>query len=80
MKAFYLTGSIIFTVVLLIVAFGNIQAQCTALTFFFFPVRSSTTLVVLGVAALGIITGLFYHAFIARVLSSHDVEDDEDFE
>ena len=80
MKAFYLAGSIIFTVMILIVAFGNIQAQCAMLTFFFFPVKANPTIVILGFSVIGIITGLFYHAFIARVLESSEVEEDEDFE
>lgn len=80
MKGLYLAGSIIFTVVILVVAFGNIQAQCSALTFFFYPVQSNPTVVILGLAVIGIITGALYHAFIGRVLDSSGVEDDEDFE
>jgi uncharacterized integral membrane protein len=79
MKAFYLAGSIIFTVIILIIAFGNIQAQCAMLTFFFFPVKANPTIVILGFSVIGIITGLFYHAFIVRVLES-GVDEDEDFE
>jgi uncharacterized integral membrane protein len=80
MKAFYLTGSIIFTVLILILAFENIQAQCNQLKFFFYQVDSNPTIVILGLAVIGIITGALYHAFISRVLSSTTIEDDEDFE
>lgn len=76
MKAFYLTASIIFTVLLLIIAFGNISAQCSNMNFLFYQIRSNPTVVILGIAALGIITGAFYHAFLARVFESKDEEDD----
>ena len=80
MKAFYLAGSIIFTVIILVIAFGNIHAQCALLTFFFFPVKSNPTIVILGFSVIGIITGLFYHAFISKVFESTDEDEDSDFE
>ncbi len=80
MKAFYLAGSIICTVLILVIAFGNIQAQCSLLTFFFFPVKSNPTIVILGFSVIGIITGLFYHAFMAKVFDTTDEDDEADFE
>lgn len=76
MKAFYLTGSIILTVLILILAFGNVGAQCNQLIFFFFPVDQNPTIIFLGLAVIGIITGLFYHAFIGKVLEVSDGDQD----
>lgn len=77
MKAFYLTLSIIFTALIMVLAFENISAQCSNMNFFFFQVQSNPTIVVLGIAVIGVFTGAAYHAFIARVLSSVDEEEDE---
>lgn len=79
MKAFYLTASIIFTVLILILSFENISASCTALKFFFYDIDKSPTLVIMGIAVIGIITGAFYHAFISKVLSSSPEEEDQEF-
>ncbi len=77
MKALYLTLSIILTVLLLVVAFGNIDAQCSQLHFLFYAVDSNPTIVVLAIAVIGVLTGASYHAFIGRVLDSGDDEDDD---
>jgi uncharacterized integral membrane protein len=79
MKAFYLTASIIFTVLILILAFENIGSQCTGLNFFFYTIGSNPTLVILGIAVIGIFTGAFYHAFLSRVLSSTPEDDEQQF-
>lgn len=79
MKALYLTGSIIFTVLILILAFENIGAQCSNLNFFFYPILSSPTIVFLGLAAIGVITGALYHAFIAKVFETGESDDEQDF-
>lgn len=79
MKTFYLTASIIFTVLILILSFGNFGAQCSNMVFFFYPIRQNPTMVFLGLAVLGVITGAFYHAFISRVLETPADEEDEDF-
>ena len=77
MKALYLVGSIIFTVLILILAFENIGAQCSGLNFFFTSIQKNPTIITLGVAVIGIFTGAFYHAFIARVLASNDDEEEQ---
>lgn len=79
MKAFYLVGSVIFTVLILILAFENIAAQCSNMLFFFYQVKSNPTIVTLGVAVLGIITGIFYHAFLVKVFESKNEEEDPGF-
>jgi len=78
MKAFYLTASIIFTVLLLILSFENIGSQCTNLLFFFYDFESSPTMIFLGVAVIGIITGIFYHGFFQRVMNTPEDEDSEE--
>ncbi len=80
MKAFYLTGSIIFTVLILIIAFENIAAECSGLQFLFYSIESSPTIIILGLTVVGIITGALYHAFISKVLSTTEEEDDGSFE
>lgn len=77
MKVFYLTGSIILTVLILILAFENIAASCAQLVFFFYPLDQSPTLIFLGIAILGIATGAFYHAFMTRILGSKEEEENE---
>lgn len=79
MKVFYLAGSIIFTALILVLAFENIGASCSNMYFFFFPIDSNPTVVTLGITALGIITGLFYHAFIGKALSTSPEDEDADF-
>jgi len=80
MKALYLTLSIIFTVLLLLISFGNIAAQCSGVNFLFFQVQSNPTVIFLGVGVLGILTGMFYHAFMHRVFDTTAEEDESDFE
>jgi len=81
MKALYLTGSIILTVLILILAFGNIGAQCSNANFLWIPLQQANpTFIVLAVAVVGILTGMLYAGFLSRVFSSSPEEEDEDFE
>ena len=68
MKAFYLTLSILLTVLLLIIAFGNIGASFGQFNFVGIPVRSNPTFIILGISVIGILTGMTYHAFVVRIL------------
>ncbi len=77
MKAFYLTATIICTVLILVLAFENIAAQCAAMFFFFYPVKSNPTIVVLGISILGVVTGMFFHAFLGKMTEKGDEEDDD---
>ncbi|MDA1061288.1 MAG: hypothetical protein O3B47_05890 [bacterium] len=79
MKALYLTLSIIFTVLILILSFGNIAAQCSQLKFLFYDVKQNPTIVFLGVAVVGIITGALYHAFLSKVLAVPEDEEEQNF-
>ncbi|MFA7685638.1 MAG: hypothetical protein WCX95_02470 [Candidatus Gracilibacteria bacterium] len=78
MKVFYLTASIIFTVLLLILSFENIGSQCTNMLFFFYDFQSSPTIIFLGVAVIGIFTGVFYHSFLQKVLNAPEDDEEED--
>jgi hypothetical protein len=79
MKTFYLTGAIIFTVLVLVLAFENISAQCSNMFFFFFPIRSNPTVVSLAIAALGVITGIFYHGFFTKFFAESSDEESDEF-
>ncbi len=79
MKAFYLTISIILTVLILLVAFGNIGAICNQTKFLFYEIRWSPTVLILFVAVLGMITGAFYHAFLSKILSEDEEEETQEF-
>jgi len=83
MKVFYISGSILFSVLILIVGFGNIAAVCTQVSFLFSTVQTSVTMMVFGVAIFGIIAGMFYHALFIRIMSEASDEeyddDDSDF-
>lgn len=80
MKYFYLSGSIVLTVVILILAFGNISASCQQLFFFYTAVNNQipVTFLVFAVAVLGIFTGFFYGAYLRAIVDeSRDSEDEE---
>lgn len=79
MKTLYLVLSLIFSVLILILAFGNISASCSNLHFLFFPVDSNPTIISLSIAVLGLITGALYHAFITRVLEVSEEDTDQAF-
>lgn len=80
MKIVYLIGSVLFTVLILIIAFQNFLASCNYLTVFFSEIGANTppTMLIFGVAAIGIITGIFYHALISSLFSGKDDNEDED--
>lgn len=76
MKAFYLVGSIIFTVIILIVAFQNFGTSFSGFTVFFTEIDANGTLIIFGVAILGIFAGGFYYGFLSSLLKSNE-EDTE---
>lgn len=77
MKLFFLVGSIIFTVIILIVAFQNFSVSFSGFTVFFTPFdRTNGTLVIFGIALLGMFTGGFYFGFLNSLLKNRQ-EDEE---
>jgi hypothetical protein len=76
--------SAISTVTLLVFSFENIASQCSSIQFFFATIDgSSVTMLIMGIAFFGIITGLCYAGFIWSVFnlkkSDEDDDGDEDF-
>ncbi len=76
MKAFFLIGSIIFTVIILIVAFQNFGSTFQGFTIFFTGIETNGTIIVFGIALLGIFAGGFYFGFLNSLLKSS--QDDEE--
>lgn len=76
MKKFYLIGSLIFSVIILIVGFQNFSSSFDSFTVFFFDATSNGTVTVFGIAMLGIFTGAFYYGFITSLLRERQ-EDEE---
>ncbi|MEK7171302.1 MAG: hypothetical protein AAB739_00175 [Patescibacteria group bacterium] len=76
MKSFFLIGSIIFTVFILIIAFQNFGANFSGFTVFFSEIDANGTIIVFMVALLGIFAGGFYFGFLNSLLRGKD-EDEE---
>ncbi len=81
MKFIYLAGSIILTVIILILGFENVQGQCNFISIFLTDLAPSIapTFLFFGFAALGILTGMFYSAFISTLLKQSSDEGDTDW-
>lgn len=77
-----LVGAAVSFVVILILAFQNLQAACNYLTFFFWELSSSIspTFILFGASFLGMIFGVFATLFLMGMLNkSEDEEGDENF-
>lgn len=79
MKTLYFTISLILTILVLVIAFGNVAANCSNLHFLFFPVRQNPTIIFLALAFLGVLTGVFYTKYFQALLEKKEEDDDEDF-
>lgn len=79
LRVFFLSGSIVLSIIILIVAFQNIQAQCNFITIFFFPIEQTTspTIMIFVISLIGVLTGIFYMGLIMSFLSKE--EEDEEF-
>ena len=77
MKVFFLVGSIIFTVLILIVAFQNFGNSFGGFTVFFTEIDTNGTLVVFGISLLGIFAGGFYFGFLNSLLKSSQEDEEE---
>jgi len=75
MRAFFLTGSIIFTVLILIIAFQNLGASLQNFGVLFAGIDSAFFMVI-GIATLGIITGIFYTGLVTSLLRSGKEEEE----
>lgn len=76
MKTFFLVGSILFTVLILIVAFQNLGTSFSGFTVFFSEIDANGTLIIFGIALLGIFAGGFYFGFINSLLRSNQEEEE----
>lgn len=76
MKVFFLSGSILFTVLILIVAFENIALSVNNFLFIFIPM-GNPFLIVMSTAGIGIFAGIFYAGLVTTLL--HNREDEEEF-
>lgn len=74
MKAFFITGAVIFTVLILIVAFENIATPVSNFLFVFLPV-GNFFFIVMGVAGLGVGAGIFYAGLVSTLLRNKEEED-----
>ena len=75
MKAFFIAGSIVFTVLILILAFENMAANCTGFLFLFAPI-SSMFLGALALCMIGVFAGIFYAGLAIKIIQSR-TQDEE---
>lgn len=75
MKAFFLTGTIIFLVLALILAFENMGAQCNGILFLFFPM-GTPFFMILGNIFVGFVLGAFFTGFLLAIINKKP-EDEE---
>lgn len=75
MKAFFLVGSIIFTVIILVIAFQNFNITMDGFQVFFTPIDANPTLVFFGIFILGVFAGGFYFGFLTSILKGEDEEE-----
>jgi hypothetical protein len=79
LRVFFLSGTIVLSIIILVLAFQNIQAQCNFVSFFFFsiPQTVSPTIMVFMVSLIGILTGIFFMGLLMSFISKD--EEDEEF-
>ena len=75
MKAFFLTGSILLTSLILILAFENIGATAQGFLMLFVELDSGF-FIVLGLSLIGIITGIFFTGLVMTLIKNKS-EDEE---
>lgn len=76
MKGFFIAGSVLFTVLILILAFENISGSCQSFLFLFYemPMGTSPFFIVAGLSLLGAIAGVFYTGLVLHLIKSKDEE------
>jgi len=81
MKGFFLTASILFTVLILIIAFENIGGSCQGFMFLFYslPQGTSPFFIVAGLSLLGGVTGIFYTALAMQLLKEKQEDNNGDW-
>lgn len=78
LRVFFLSGTIVLFIILMIVGFQNFLAQCNFITFFFFPIdpQTSPTILIFLVGLLGVFTGMFIMGLLMSFLSKEEEEDE----
>lgn len=78
LRAFFLSGSLVLAIIILIIAFQNIQAQCNFVTFFFFSVDQSTspTILIFLISLIGIFAGIFFMGLLMSFISKEEEEEE----
>lgn len=81
MKVFSLVASVLLSVLILIIAFENIQAQLNFITVLFWelPTTFSPTFFILGISALGMVTGAFMCSLFRSIFSDSDEDEEDNF-
>ena len=75
MKAFFLAGSILFTVLILILAFENMGASCTGFLFLFAPM-GSMFFGVMALCAVGVGAGIFYTGLMLKIIQGRSGDEE----
>jgi hypothetical protein len=75
MRAFFLSGSILLTALILIIAFENLGTSVRGFLFLFAGIDSGF-LVVFGLTVLGILAGVFYTGLVLALIKGRP-EDEE---
>lgn len=78
MKSFFLSGTILFIVLILIIAFQNIASVCGGFWILFISLdqQTSATFIVLFLTAIGFITGIFVTALVGSILNAGKNEEE----
>lgn len=74
MKAFFISGSVLFAVLILILAFENINVSLSGFLFILIPMNS-TFLALLGTAGVGALFGIFITGLVMSLLRNEEEED-----
>lgn len=75
MKGFFLVGSIIFTVIILVIAFQNFNTTVNGFQVFFTLIDANPTLIVFGIFIIGVFAGGFYFGFLNSLLKGEEEEE-----
>ena len=74
MKAFFISGTILFAVLILILAFENMTVSTNGFLFILIPMES-TFLAVLSIAGVGSLFGVFITGLIVNILKGGEEEE-----
>ena len=77
MKLFYLVGSVLVSVIILIIGFQNYGVTFSGFTVFFSEIDTNGTLIIFGIALLGIFAGGFYFGFLSSLFRSSQEDEEE---